>query len=273
MDAILVRRMQFDFEAGLDPVVLPGRPEESYALVGLSLLMPYLEPYLIRSMNAAKAHLTDARVLDDLARFNAQEGQHYRQHKRFNDAIQRAGYPGLAALEAEVAADYERFTSTRSLRFNLAYAEGFEAFTGAMARFTLDRERLAGMAAPLRDLFEWHLVEELEHRTVAYDVYDQVCGGYCYRLFVGLYAQYHFLRFVVRVMEYLLAASPEVVQAHGGKAGRRTRDREQLGALWRYLLPRVLDTYSPRYTPHSIDLPERARALGTLYAERAVSVS
>ena len=28
-----------------------------------------------------------------------------------------------------------------------------------------------------------------EHRTVAFDVYDHVCGGYLYRLAVGLFAQ------------------------------------------------------------------------------------
>src|SRR5262249_45636133 len=154
--------------AGLDPVVIEGCPEESYVLVGLSLLLPYLEPYLIRSMNVAKPHVTDPRLREELALFNGQEGQHYRQHMRFNEAIRREGFEGLAALEEERDGDYRRFTETRSLRWNLAYAEGFEAFTSAMARFAFEERTLDGVHPAVRDLYEWHLVEELEHRTVAF---------------------------------------------------------------------------------------------------------
>jgi predicted metal-dependent hydrolase len=27
-------------------------------------------------------------------------------------------------------------------------------------------------------MMEWHFVEELEHRTAAFDVYEHVCGGW-----------------------------------------------------------------------------------------------
>lgn len=96
---IVVRQMDFDFPADIDPVVVEGDPEQSYGMIGLSLLLPYLEPYLIRTMKEAKKQVSDPELIDDLERFSAQEGQHYRQHMLFNDAIRLQGFPNLVELE------------------------------------------------------------------------------------------------------------------------------------------------------------------------------
>ena len=135
MHDITVRRMQFDFPRRNRPGDHRGRTRRVVLRCsGLSLLLPYLEPYLIRTMNEAKKRIDDPDLLKDLERFNAQEGQHYRQHRRFNEAVRMSGFPQLAELEAELDADYRRFSEERSLQFNLAYAEGFEALTTATAR-------------------------------------------------------------------------------------------------------------------------------------------
>ena len=73
-------------------------------------------------MKAAKKHISDPQLQDDLKRFNAQEGQHYRAHMKFNKAIRLAGFPRLEELERELEDDYQRFSKTKLLRFNLAYA-------------------------------------------------------------------------------------------------------------------------------------------------------
>src|SRR5580704_7901401 len=109
---ITVRRLSLAFPSGLDPeVVIEGSQEESFSIVGLYLLLPYLEPYLIRSMREARPHVTDPALRADLDAFNGQEGQHYRQHIRFNEAVRVKGIPGLEALEAQVADDYRRYTA------------------------------------------------------------------------------------------------------------------------------------------------------------------
>ena len=226
MHPITVRHMDLPFPEDLDPVLMPGRPEESYLMVGMSLLLPYLEPYLIRTMKIAKKEIQDPALVEALERFNAQEGQHYRQHHRFNEAIRLQGFPGLAPLEEKLAEDYRRFSDTKSLRFNLAYAEGFEALTTASARWTFEERALDMMNPEARDLFGWHLVEEFEHREVAFDVYDRVCGDYFYRLAAGTWAQWHMSRFIRRCAAYMLEADPNWPEAYGGQAGRRLRARD-----------------------------------------------
>jgi hypothetical protein len=263
MHEITVRRMQFDFPDGIDPVIVDGQPEESFRTLGMSLLLPYLEPYLIRTMNEAKKRIADPDLLADLDRFNAQEGQHYRQHRRFNQAVQMAGFPGLGELEAELDADYRRFSEERSLKFNLAYAEGFEALTTAAARYAFESKQFERMHPAARELFSWHLIEELEHRTVAFEVYDHIYGDYFYRLRWGLFAQRHMLSWIHRVARHMEERS-DARARFGGAAGRRSRLRAQSWRGLRGLAPKVLATYMPWYTPERIAFTDEMRA----YAER-----
>ena len=264
--------MDFQFPDEIELDFAPGKPELSFSLIGLSLLLPYLEPYLIRTMNKAKKRITDPDLLVDVENFCAQEGQHYRQHIRFNRALRLSGFHALEDLEKDLQEDYLRFTRTRSLRFNLAYAEGFEALTTAFALFSLEEPDEMLGHSPGEELLRWHAIEELEHRTVAFDVYQHVCRGYFYRLFVGLFAQWHFLRFVGRAVRVMTESSPEIQARHGGLEGRRERSRMNSGALRRFL-PRVLKTYLPGYTPHDIALSDDLQAAADRQTERALSVS
>ena len=47
---ILVREFDFEFPATLDPVWVPGNPYRSHFFNGVSLTMPYLEPFLVLSL-------------------------------------------------------------------------------------------------------------------------------------------------------------------------------------------------------------------------------
>jgi predicted metal-dependent hydrolase len=272
VDRITVRLMDLPFPDDMDPIVVEGDPEQSCQLIAFSLLLPYLEPYLIRTMKKAKPRITDPALVEDLERFNAQEGQHFKQHMKFNAVIRARGFTKLESLERDLDADYRRFSENRPLRFNLAYAEGFEALTTATARFAFE-EGFDGMHPALADLFAWHLVEELEHRTVAFDVYDHLYGDYVYRLFVGLFAQWHMARFIARAAGVLIDADPTAVSRFGGRTALRARRRERLRRARSGLLPKVLRTYHPRYTPHEIPLPEGIEALQRRYSELATRTS
>lgn len=272
MHDITIRKMDFAFPEVLDPIVIAGKPEESYRMLGLSLLLPYLEPYLIRTMKAVRQVVTDPDLAADLAKFSGQEGQHYKQHILFNDACKAFGieFGGLQELESELEADYRRFSETKSLRWNLAYAEGFEALTTAVACASFQDGSDPDLHPAARDLFAWHLIEELEHRTVAFDVYDHVCGSYLYRLAVGGYAQWHMGRWITRVARSMLAADGRALADYGGMEGRRARLRVAGKRARANALPRIFKTYSPRYTPHDIEMTEEMRALAGAYSGMAV---
>lgn len=194
------------------------------------MLLPYLEPYLIRAMREALPRIESPELREDVQRFCAQEGQHDREHARANAAIrkQSPGFARLAEIEREIAAEYAAFTRERSLRFHLAYAEGFEALTAAQSRTQFDEGVFERMTGPLRDLMEWQVMEELEHRTVAFDVYQAIFGGYWYRLVVGVWAQWHFLSRSFRLTRCMAQADPEAFRECLDARERYTRSAVQV---------------------------------------------
>ncbi|MDQ3235096.1 MAG: metal-dependent hydrolase [Pseudobdellovibrionaceae bacterium] len=269
---ITIRRLTLRFPEACDPVIALGRPEESFLYVGLSLLLPHLEPYLIRSMVSAKPLLDGEGLVKDTEAFIGQESQHYKMHIQFNRCLDLQKYKGLQVLVDKLAADYSRYSETAALKFNLAYAEGFEAFTLAMTRWVFQTGLLDHVQPAARDLFRWHLVEEMEHRTVAFDVYQRISGAYLYRLWVGLFAQWHLCQFVLRVTQLMLRTESNDFRK---KYGGRWRSFQRVGyLLWLallYFIPKLLNTHMPWYSPHRIAMPESAKAIADEYTEKARS--
>jgi hypothetical protein len=213
VSSITVRRVSFEFPESLDDV-LPGVDllDESY-LVAFSLTMPMLEPYLIRTMRAVASKVTDPGLADDMKAFIGQEAQHFQNHRRVNEMVLRQlGEPAATKLRAildELDADYHRFNEQRSDRFNLVYAEGFEAATCAMALSMFEKAAQPGAAGgfgPWRQLWAWHAAEEIEHRTVAFGAYQHLAGGHARRVVGAFRAQLHFQRYIARLQREVLTA-------------------------------------------------------------------
>ena len=84
---LIVRKIDFELEQEIDPVWNPAKPEWSHMFTGASLTMPYLEPFLIRTMREASKLVTDPVLLEEMRDFNAQEAQHYQHHAKYNAMI------------------------------------------------------------------------------------------------------------------------------------------------------------------------------------------
>ena len=271
MKEIPIRIMQFEFSAAELKQSIPG----SIGLLGGSMALPYLEPYLIRTMREALKYTTDPQVENEVKQFIGQEAQHYRQHAKLNDLL-RDIYPSLAGIkkiEEQLEAEYHRFTHTKSLKFNLAYAEGFEAATCAASRTLLKYIDINSLDTDFKRFWIWHMNEEIEHRTVTYNIYDHLYGDYFYRLFVGLYGQYHFFKYVFRFARYIdknLPAQDSESQTRNTspiKANVKSRF-----AVAGYLLKNWLPTYLPWYDPGKIELPNKHYELSELFSERAQEI-
>jgi predicted metal-dependent hydrolase len=80
ISSIVTRRIPFEFTDDIHPHWTPEEPEFAQMWNGFSLTMPYLEPYLIRTMREGLKQVEDPMVLADGAAFMAQEGQHFQGH-------------------------------------------------------------------------------------------------------------------------------------------------------------------------------------------------
>ena len=252
-----IRRMAFEFPDEMDLVFIEGDPALSYYFVGAWMMLPYLEPILIRTVQAAMGQVDDPRLREEMTRFCAQEGQHYRQHAKANAVVRRihpAG-PRLAELEKEVEAEFALWTTDRPLKFNLAYGEGFEAMTCAAARTQIDVGFFDHMKEPIRSLMYWHIVEEIEHRTVCFEVYEKVVGDWLYRTRMSLWFQRHYLGWCGRFAGAMIAADPDAMARYATPEWAAVR-KARMGRYNRTYMPRYLATFLPWYDPGRVATPK-----------------
>ena len=201
VDEIVVRDFAFSFPADIDPVWIPGNPVRSHFFNGLSMTMPYLEPYLIRSILKAREHISDPELLEDMAGFNRQEANHYKCHRRYNELMKANGYPELEELEKLMTEQYQRLEG-RSLRTQLAYSAGFESMTNGFTHWLITkRVALFADANPhVSSFWLMHMIEETEHKTVAFDTYMAYSGQYLPRALGVLHGSGHLVGLGIRGM-------------------------------------------------------------------------
>lgn len=226
-----------------------------------STIPTYVEPYLIQVMQRAKAALPDheTRLREEIDWFIAQESQHFRQHNAFNRKIRESGYPGLAPFEERLKQDYVEFLRDRSLKFNLAYSEGFESMgpPAALTWFERSDELLAGADPEAIALWKWHMAEEFEHRDVCFRLFKalyarspwgRIWNGWLYRAYGFICAIRHLGAYSKAARAYLIATDRAGMDA---QALARSRANEK--AVNRFTLrtmgPELLKVFSPFYDP------------------------
>jgi len=252
---IAVRKMPFEFSSDMDLVFVEDDPELSYTFVGTWFMLPYLEPYLMRTMHEALKIVEDPAQRDEMQRFIQQEGFHHRTHAKANEVIRARNpkYARLKEMEAQMAEEFKNFSRDKSLRFNLAYAEGFECMTSAASSVQVELGLFEKPGNPLRELALWHVMEELEHRNVAFDAYKATGGSYLYRLRVGLWAQKHFLGWGMKLAKVMMEADKDALAKYDAPEikARATAVRKR---YWKAVLPRWLAIYMPWYSPRKLKL-------------------
>ncbi|WP_298284357.1 metal-dependent hydrolase, partial [Novosphingobium sp.] len=79
---LVVRPGRFVLDADTPAHWIADKPELAQMINGASLVMPFLEPFLIASIQAARGQITDPALDADAAGFCGQELQHLRAHRR-----------------------------------------------------------------------------------------------------------------------------------------------------------------------------------------------
>lgn len=229
-----------------------------------STIPSYVEPYLVKVMLQAKAALdpSERELHEELTVFIKQEAQHCKQHNAFNERLRTSGYPELEDYERALEADLNRFLETKSLKFNLAYADGFEALgkLGAAMWFDAYNKYLEGADQDVIDLWRWHMAEEYEHREVAFKIYHKLYGkhdlinGWLYRVYGFLFAVVHLMGYGKRVGKYLLEKDRERM-TEAERAASIAREKEFAKTTGKRALPELLKVLSPSYNPAEAEAP------------------
>ena len=170
------RDVRFQLEDALANDWNGGDPFRTAMFNAMSILFPIGEKSFIDSVRAFENCVTDPWQRQQVKGFMAQEYVHRREHQRLNEILcQQRGYD-LVYLEAAITKAMEDIPNIDSL-FWLATTVAYEHLTATIAYGILTQDNwFAGAHPEVERMWNWHAIEEIEHKSVAFDVYIAAGG-------------------------------------------------------------------------------------------------
>ncbi len=226
---------------------------------GVNLLFPAGERFFVRSVRRYQSRISPE-LAAQVRGFFGQEGRHAQAHERLFETLRRQGFDVDALLERYEHIAYGVVEKASPPLVRLATTVALEHFTAILAEDALENGALALAHPEVRRLLEWHAVEELEHKAVAFDVLQEVAPSYALRV-VGLIVATLTLggfwlwatnELLLQEGASLLAARKELAELRGRAArGTGAPGLRQIGA---HLFARGIREYlSPRFHPMQRD--------------------
>jgi hypothetical protein len=157
----------------------------SHVVTNLSAMFPEGEDFFVRSVRNYRDRIDDPELKKQVAGFIGQEAMHGREHRTFNQRLQQLGYP-TNEIDRSVKWSFQLGEKVLPKSIQLAITAALEHYTATLAQVLLTDPEARQMieVEEVRSLFLWHALEESEHKSVAFDVYQQVCGNWRRRVIV-----------------------------------------------------------------------------------------
>lgn len=191
------RRMDFEFEADIPRYWFDGDQFKTLLLSALSCTFPEGERFFVRSVRHYQKNITDEKLKEEVKGFIGQEAHHGNEHEAFNAFLEARGIPAKK-IEEFVLRGLKWQGKFLSPKRQLAKTCALEHFTAMLAETILEHpEMLEGMDKRVLPLWFWHAVEESEHKSVAFDVYQDQEGGYWTRTSEMAVTTLEFLGFTI----------------------------------------------------------------------------
>ncbi|MCR4529370.1 metal-dependent hydrolase [Acinetobacter venetianus] len=197
---ILPRKVKFDWEK--TPVDwIPNQPFASYFINEINNILPAGEFWFCRLYNKVLPEITDEKLKEDVQAFIRQEAMHAVAHTSANKE-----YLSQRNIDIQRNLDIMDFLFTNALAdkpfgkevpkildhqwdlFRLGVIATVEHMTCVLGKYALYNKRWEELGADpeMIDLIKWHGSEEIEHRTVAFDLYRHLGGGYIARYYLSV---------------------------------------------------------------------------------------
>ncbi len=246
------RRVDFDFSPTQVPrYYVDGNPFKTTFVTALSSLFPEGELFFVESVRHYREQITNPVLKAQVSGFIGQEALHSLAHKAFNDAATAQGF-AVDKLDRDVGLLLRFLKKTLPYKVQLAVTACLEHYTAVFTEMLLRDPSVSETFAPeIRNLYLWHSVEENEHKTVAFDVYETVGGGYFLRTAVMIPTTLIFFGVIFWFQARLLVQDGQLRKIRQNLAGFGYIFGHQ-GVLSR-LLPQYLDWFKPGFHPSHHD--------------------
>jgi hypothetical protein len=237
------RDVRFDW-SDLPMHWVPDEPQVTHALNVLHILLPEGERWFCRAFTQALPMISDERVRERVLGFIGQEAMHAKLHQEVQDHLRERGLDaGPYVLQVEYL--FRRVLNPRQgltpqqrkeeILESVALIAAIEHVTALLGDWILNSPSLdrAGAHPAMLDLLRWHGAEEVEHRSVAFDLLKHLDPGRARQLRSAVLAGPIVIWLLIRGTRCLLAVDPELRGRPESRASWRTYQR----AARRGLLP------------------------------------
>jgi hypothetical protein len=174
------RRIDFSYPEGeLPRHYVGGDLVMSHIVTTLSSLFPEGEDFFVRSVRNYRDRITDPELKRQVGGFIGQESIHGREHRAFNERLGTLGYP-TRFIDRTTKYLLLLGQVTLPKKGQLAITAALEHYTATLAEVLMSDPKAQAMLADtpeVQSLFLWHAMEESEHKSVAFDVYEAVSGN------------------------------------------------------------------------------------------------
>jgi uncharacterized protein len=149
-----------------------GDPIATAYFNALSASFPQGETFFIETVRRYRDQMNGV-LLEQIDAFIKQEALHTREHVAFNKLLKSAGYD-TSTMDAETRRRIDKARSRDPL-VQLAITVALEHFTAIMAHALLTESKpMPGAPDEVLRLWQWHAIEEIEHKAVAFDTFMAV---------------------------------------------------------------------------------------------------
>ncbi|WP_327151668.1 metal-dependent hydrolase [Nocardia sp. NBC_01329] len=215
--AIHARDVNFDFST-VPMHYIPGEVLATHVTNVMHLVLPEGERAMAACLAEALPAIDDERLREEVTGFIGQESMHASSHEGARKHLQSIGLDVDSYVE-KIGWLVDRVLGEHGLtgraeeewlKERLGLFAGMEHFTAVIGEWLLESEVLEelGMHPTMLDLVRWHGAEEVEHRSVVFDAYMHMDGGYARRVRTGLLAGGLLLPLFVVSTAYLYRKDP-----------------------------------------------------------------
>lgn len=218
-----------------------------------STTLPEGERFFIVSLRNFKDQLTDPALQQELKDFIRQEGAHGMLHDAYNARVGRQGI-NLELIDKMLVKFFALHTRFMSKSMQITLTASAEHLTASMAHALLSRDSdiLDGADERVRALYHWHAAEEIEHKSVAFDMMRDVAKvGYIPRVVMMAYISVLLHALVFPILEHILRTDGFTARERLGLWGKGLwwLFKPTRGGFYRGLLGHYAQWFKPGFEP------------------------
>ncbi|MEQ1308663.1 metal-dependent hydrolase [Acinetobacter bereziniae] len=181
---IPIRHMKFDFDpAKLDHRFYMDAELASAYFASLSIFLTRGEDLVIDTARYHRDFITDPLLKQRVTSLIGQEAIHSKMHEELNEAYLIRDLPvKLFRTWAGWAFEYGFERLPQPMKLSLM--AGIEHFTAVLAEYMMNHEEIffRSQDEKQRAIWMWHMLEESEHKDIAFDVFQELSNNYLLRI-------------------------------------------------------------------------------------------